>query len=116
MWLDRSPQIPFQIVGSVRCPAQLKQATPYYLHANESSDRVLLETLGLKSDKSREPSDSAIFALAVLIWRIKEEQFPAGVVSPGQVGIGADVCSPMSKVKGLFAGVTRSERQRLPVD
>ncbi|WBO23955.1 SNF2-related protein [Sphingomonas abietis] len=51
--LDWSPQVHHQIIGRLRRPGQDQQVTAHYLHTNEGSDPVLLETLGIKSDQSR---------------------------------------------------------------
>ncbi|WP_026046832.1 hypothetical protein [Sphingomonas sp. PAMC 26621] len=38
----------------------MKQVTADYLHTNEGSDPVLLETLGIKSDQSRGINDPGV--------------------------------------------------------
>lgn len=58
--LDWSPQVHYQLVGRLRRPGQLGQVTAHYLHTNEGSDPVLLETLGIKSDQSRGINDPGI--------------------------------------------------------
>lgn len=51
--LDWSPQVHYQVTGRLRRPGQPHQVTAHYLHANEGSDPVLIETLGIKVDQSR---------------------------------------------------------------
>ncbi len=51
--LDWSPQVHYQIIGRLRRPGQTEQVTAHYLHAEEGSDPVLLEMLGVKTDQSR---------------------------------------------------------------
>jgi len=58
--LDWSPQVHYQVIGRLRRPGQPDQVTAHYLHTNEGSDPVLLETLGIKSDQSRGISDPGI--------------------------------------------------------
>lgn len=55
--LDWSPQVHHQVIGRLRRPGQAWQVTAHYLHTNEGSDPVLLETLGIKSDQSRGIND-----------------------------------------------------------
>ncbi|MET4664979.1 hypothetical protein ABIC17_001889 [Sphingomonas sp. PvP056] len=52
---------------SIRCaarPGQPDQVTAHYLHTNEGSDPVLLETLGIKSDQSRGINDPGVVQAA----------------------------------------------------
>jgi SNF2 family DNA or RNA helicase len=58
--LDWSPQVHHQIIGRLRRPGQAEQVTAHYLHTNEGSDPVLLETLGIKSDQSRGINDPGV--------------------------------------------------------
>jgi len=58
--LDWSPQVHHQIIGRLRRPGQTQQVTAHYLHTNEGSDPVLIETLGVKSDQSRGINDPGI--------------------------------------------------------
>ncbi len=58
--LDWSPQVHYQVIGRLRRPGQLDQVTAHYLHTNDGSDPVLLETLGVKSDQSRGINDPGI--------------------------------------------------------
>jgi SNF2 family DNA or RNA helicase len=58
--LDWSPQVHYQIIGRLRRPGQPDQVTAHYLHTNEGSDPVLLETLGVKSDQSRGINDPGV--------------------------------------------------------
>jgi len=58
--LDWSPQVHHQVIGRLRRPGQLDQVSAHYLHTNEGSDPVLLETLGVKSDQSRGINDPGI--------------------------------------------------------
>ncbi len=58
--LDWSPQVHYQVIGRLRRPGQTEQVTAHYLHTNEGSDPVLIETLGIKSDQSRGISDPGI--------------------------------------------------------
>ncbi len=60
--LDWSPQVHHQIIGRLRRPGQPGQVTAHYLHTNEGSDPVLLETLGIKSDQSRGINDPGVTA------------------------------------------------------
>nr|WP_277923142.1 DEAD/DEAH box helicase [Sphingomonas sp. CARO-RG-8B-R24-01] len=62
--LDWSPQVHYQVVGRLRRPGQLDQVTAHYLHTNEGSDPVLLETLGIKSDQSRGINDPGVVQAA----------------------------------------------------
>jgi hypothetical protein len=58
--LDWSPQVHHQVIGRLRRPGQQDQVTAHYLHTNEGSDPVLLETLGIKSDQSRGINDPGV--------------------------------------------------------
>jgi hypothetical protein len=58
--LDWSPQVHYQVIGRLRRPGQLDQVTAHYLHTNDGSDPVLIETLGVKSDQSRGINDPGI--------------------------------------------------------
>lgn len=58
--LDWSPQVHYQVIGRLRRPGQLGQVTAHYLHTNEGSDPVLIETLGIKSDQSRGINDPGV--------------------------------------------------------
>jgi hypothetical protein len=58
--LDWSPQVHHQVIGRLRRPGQPHQVTAHYLHTNEGSDPVLLETLGVKSDQSRGINDPGL--------------------------------------------------------
>jgi len=49
---DWSPQVHHQVTGRLRRPGQPRQVNVHYLHTNEGSDPVLLETLGIKADQS----------------------------------------------------------------
>ena len=49
---DWSPQVHKQAIGRLRRPGQTKQVDAYYCFANEGSDPVLLDTLGLKASQS----------------------------------------------------------------
>lgn len=60
--LDWSPQVHHQIIGRLRRPGQSKQVTAHYLHTNEGSDPVMLETLGVKSDQARGITEPGIGA------------------------------------------------------
>jgi hypothetical protein len=51
--LDWSPQVHHQIIGRLRRPGQAQQVNAHYLHTDQGSDPVLIETLGVKSDQSR---------------------------------------------------------------
>lgn len=55
--LDWSPQVHHQVTGRLRRPGQERQVNVHYLHTNEGSDPVLLETLGIKADQSRGIND-----------------------------------------------------------
>ena len=58
--LDWSPQVHHQVIGRLRRPGQAHQVAAHYLHTNEGSDPVLLETLGIKSDQSRGLTDPGL--------------------------------------------------------
>lgn len=58
--LDWSPQVHYQVIGRLRRPGQLDQVTAHYLHTDDGSDPVLLETLGVKSDQSRGINDPGV--------------------------------------------------------
>jgi len=62
--LDWSPQVHYQVIGRLRRPGQPDQVTAHYLHTNEGSDPVLLETLGIKSDQSRGINDPGVVQAA----------------------------------------------------
>lgn len=49
---DWSPQVHKQLIGRLRRPGQLKRVDTYYLYANDGSDPVLLDTIGLKASQS----------------------------------------------------------------
>lgn len=58
--LDWSPQVHYQIIGRLRRPGQPGQVIAHYLHTNQGSDPVLLETLGIKADQSRGINDPGV--------------------------------------------------------
>lgn len=58
--LDWSPQVHHQLIGRLRRPGQTGQVTAHYLHANDGSDPVLMELLGLKADQARGISDPGL--------------------------------------------------------
>jgi hypothetical protein len=51
-------------IRSAARSGQLDRVTAHYLHTNEGSDPVLLETLGIKSDQSRGISDPGVVQAA----------------------------------------------------
>jgi hypothetical protein len=55
--LDWSPQVHHQVIGRLRRPGQTLQVNAHYLHTEEGSDPVLIETLGIKSDQARGLND-----------------------------------------------------------
>ncbi len=60
--LDWSPQVHHQVIGRLRRPGQAAQVTAHYLHTNDGSDPVLIETLGIKSDQARGINDPGVAA------------------------------------------------------
>lgn len=50
--LDWSPQVHVQVTGRLRRRGQKRQVTAHYLHVDNGSDPVLMETLGLKASQS----------------------------------------------------------------
>lgn len=62
--LDWSPQVHHQFVGRLRRPGQVNQVNAHYLYADEGSDPVLVETLGIKSDQARGIHDPGVIQRA----------------------------------------------------
>jgi SNF2 family DNA or RNA helicase len=50
---DWSPMVHRQVIGRLRRPGQPRQVDAIYLHSEDGSDPVIIETLGLKSSQSR---------------------------------------------------------------
>jgi hypothetical protein len=50
--LDWSPQVHVQVTGRLRRRGQKRQVTAHFLHVDNGSDPVLMETLGLKASQS----------------------------------------------------------------
>ncbi|WP_192847117.1 C-terminal helicase domain-containing protein, partial [Aureimonas sp. AU4] len=50
---DWSPQVHRQVVGRVRRPGQQRQVEAIYMHTDDGSDPLIIETLGVKSSQSR---------------------------------------------------------------
>lgn len=50
---DWSPQVHLQVIGRVRRPGQRREVEAIFLHSDDGSDPLIIETLGLKSSQSR---------------------------------------------------------------
>lgn len=50
-------------IRSAARSGQLDRVTAYYLHTNEGSDPVRLETLGIKSDQSRGSNNPGVVSV-----------------------------------------------------